>query len=73
MSLPTSHFRFATDGRLQQLFVFDDDDQWMLSRHALTDVDAEVFREEPNHTVAEWLTRQVMHEWRNVPIEKAPQ
>jgi hypothetical protein len=51
---------------LQQLFVFSDDDLYLLERHALTDVDADVFREYMNHSVAEWLENECRHEWRNV-------
>jgi len=67
---PTMHFRFhgsRTQQVLQQLFVFDQDDSWVLSMHALTDIDAEVFNNQPSHMVSEWLST-INHEWRNVPF-----
>ncbi len=70
MPIPTNHLRLA-DGTLQQLFVYDADDAWLLSLHSLTDVDEEVFKEQPHHMVEEWLEQEVDHEWRAVPVKPA--
>ena len=66
MEILTNQLRW-NGGKLQQLIIFDREDL-MLLNHPLTHVDADVFREEPNHTVGEWLEKECIHEWRNVPV-----
>ena len=74
MSIPTMHFRWygsRTQPVLQQLFVFNAAEAGLLAGLALTDANADVFADEPNHLVSEWLTG-IRHEWRNVPFVESP-
>lgn len=67
----TAHLRIK-DGVLEQLVVFNEDDAYLLGKYEMSSVDPEVFRDQPNHTMREWL-KGVNHQWRGVPEENTPQ
>lgn len=69
MKIATNHLRIK-NGVLQQLWVFETRDAHLLECHDLTSPDAEIFRDEPNHTCGEWLEKSCTHEWRNVTTVK---
>jgi hypothetical protein len=75
MAIPTNHFRhYSKDFApqvLQQLFVFEEGDAYLLSNYSMTDIDTDVFKEEPNHLVSEWVDT-ISHEWRTIPHVISP-
>jgi hypothetical protein len=68
MAIPTAHMQWSPAGVLQQLFVFDEDDAFVLEARSLDDVDADVFEGIDPRTARAWLIqRHINHEWRSVP------
>lgn len=53
MKTPTNHFRFF-EGKLQQAFVYDEDDAWLASKYPYEHIDVDVFKEH-NGSFADWL------------------